>query len=165
MNIEQLFVILEFAVLIVIIIALYKIESKIDCNCIENNYKKGLKEWFIFVIVFKLISNLILFIYIIYSKSGLPWNPIFLFVLLNIPISIINIIMFVRLFLYLRFLKESCKCAFDNKEKFIYYYLIVYFSFILFGIVISIISLLAFSFLIYNNKSFSIFFNRNGKKN
>lgn len=165
MNSLQLFTILEFAVLIVIIIALYKIESKIDCNCIENNYKKGLKEWFIFIIVFKFIFNLLFFIIFIYGKNELPWNFLLFYMFFTIPLGIINIIMFVRLFLYLRFLKESCKCAFDNKEKFIYYYLIVYFSFILFGIVINIIALIAFGFLIYNNKSFSIFFNRNGKRN
>lgn len=165
MNSLQLFTILEFAVLIVIIIALYKIESKANCNCIENNYKKGLKEWFIFVIVFKFIFNLLFFIIFIYGKNELPWNFLLFYMFFTIPLGIINIIMFMRLFLYLKFLKESCKCAFDNKENFIYYYLIVYFSFILFGIVINIIALIAFGFLFLTINHFLYSLIENGKRN
>ena len=42
-------------------------------------------------------------------------------------IGIVEIIMLVRLFIYIRWLRNECKCAYGNEEKLIYWYLIILF--------------------------------------
>lgn len=140
----QIFNLLEFIVFIIIIIALYQIEKKVNCSCIDNNLKKGIKEWFIFVVIFRVIIAILFYIYFIYLNNVFIMNYIYYSMIIGIPYVIITIIMLVRLFLYLRYLKDECKCAYDNKEKFLYYYLIIYFSIALFIITVNIISIIVF---------------------
>jgi fumarate reductase subunit C len=107
---------------ILIIYSLYKLK--------ENKY---LKEWFIFALLLNL--SLIL-TYIVsnnkcYNKflSSIR-NPLFTI------INIINLIMLIRLFLYIRTIDKK-----QLNEKIIYWYLIILFAFMMF-LIIYIITLL-----------------------
>jgi hypothetical protein len=108
-----------------IINALNNIEKNVDCKCSNNSNKDYLKEWFMFVILINTIY-LVFFLlssydcYDIYYKENI--NVVFIF-----SISIIQIIMLIRLFIYIRWLKNECKCSYGNEEKFIYWYLIILF--------------------------------------
>ena len=113
-----------------IINTLNNIEKNIDCKCANNTSKKELlKEWFIFLVFFNsfylilfLISNYECFD--VFSKDYLHF--FFTFVLF-----IIQIVMLVRLFLYIRWLKNECKCSYGLEEKFIYWYLLILFLIII----------------------------------
>ena len=64
---------------------------------------------------------------------------------LGVIFSIVNIVMIVRLFIYIRKLKEmKCDCGLSPEENIIYYYLIILFSLIAF-IILSIIIMFLFN--------------------
>jgi len=129
---------------IIIIYSLNDIEKKIECNCSNNSKKQFLKEWFIFVIVLQIIF---LLIFIMSNYECLDVfrdeysNNIFGFM-----IGIVEIVMLVRLFIYIRWLRNECKCAYGNEERIIYWYLIIlfiiFFSIILFTLFLLLIILI-----------------------
>jgi len=61
-------------------------------------------------------------------------------------IGIVEIVMLVRLFIYIRWLRNECKCAYGNEERIIYWYLIIlfiiFFSIILFTLFLLLIILI-----------------------
>jgi uncharacterized membrane protein len=59
---------------------------------------------------------------------------------INIIIGIINIVMIIRLFIYLRKLRETkCNCGTLREVNILYYYLIVLFSVLAFVVAVTII--------------------------
>jgi len=132
---------------IIIIYALNDIEKKIDCDCSNNSKKQFLKEWFIFVIVLQIIFLLIFTMsdyecFDVFEDDYM--NNVFIFM-----ISIIEIIMLIRLFIYIRWLRNECKCAYVNEENIIYWYLII--LFIIFSSIILFTFFLILIILIKNN--------------
>lgn len=131
-----------FGVLINIFIinTLNNIEKRIDCKCADNSKKEFLKEWFIFLIFFN--SFFLLFFIIssyecfeIYYKENM--NIFFMFMM-----SIIQIIMIIRLFLYVRYLRNECKCSYGTEENIIYWYLLVLFILFITTILLTILLIL-----------------------
>lgn len=123
-----------------IINALNNIEKNVDCECFKSDKRQLLKEWFTFLIfmntlflVFFIFSNYEC--YDIFYKENI--NGIFLLL-----IVIIQIIMLVRLFVYIRYLKNECKCSYGNEEKIIYWYLYILFIIFLTIFILSILSIL-----------------------
>jgi len=140
---NSFFAILELITIIIIIISLYKIENDLECVCADNPLKKGLKGWFIFLIIY----NIIFFFAVVFSLLYHNDYVILTLMTIHIMIFIITLSMFVRLFIYIKYLKDNCSCAYNGKEKYIYYYLIIYFSLILFLFFYSLVSL--FIILLY----------------
>lgn len=114
-----------------VINALYNIERNIECKCAENSRKKYLKEWFIFVLILNIIFLIIFFIsnYECFDeymkdimKSMNYINLIFIFILF-----VVQVIMLVRLYYYVSWLKNDCKCSYGYEEKIIHWYLIMLF--------------------------------------
>jgi len=130
---------LMFILSIIILVSLYKIENNVDCKCSDNENKKFLKEWFIFYICYNI------FITIIFLFYDISYYMIF-FIVHFIIIQSISLVMIVRLFLYMRFLKNNCKCAYGGKEKFLYWFYLIYFCLILLAIVILLMIAFGLSF-------------------
>jgi hypothetical protein len=133
-------------IFIVIIISLNNLEHS-NCKCADLPYRDYLKEWFIIAIVYTII------ILIIFSISNYAcWQQfrrqpyIFAFTFIY---TIIHIIMLIRLFLYIRALRNNCDCGYGNKERFIYWYLILLFA------IVSIIIILGFVLLLFTIIKFS----------
>jgi hypothetical protein len=110
---------------IFIINTLNNIEKDVDCKCAHNDKKKYLKEWFTFIIFFNTFFLLFFFIssyecYDIYHKENM--NIFFMFLMV-----IIQIIMLIRLFIYVKWLRNECKCSYGTEEKIIYWYLLILF--------------------------------------
>lgn len=112
------------------------------CNCTDIPEGKYLKEWFIAMIV---ISILRLFYLIIFGYD----NNILL--ILKLIITIINIVMIIKLLIYINKLKKiKCDCEMSKQENFIYYWYIFIFSllslFILILLCIFILLLITMSY-------------------
>jgi len=110
---------------IIIIVSLNNLEHS-NCKCYDLPHRKYLKEWFIFLIVFYLIMLTLFSVsneacWIHFQNYPLIYG-------LMLIVSIINIVMLIRTFLYIRLLRETCECGYGNKEKFLYWYLIIIFS-------------------------------------
>lgn len=103
--------------------------EKSECRCSKIPPKSYLKSWFVFILVYN-IFVLVLFL----LSNELCWTLFvkhyYLYVL-NLILGFINVVMLIQLFFYVRELKNSCQCAYGNKEKFIYWYLIIVFSIVL----------------------------------
>ena len=119
------------------------IEKNIECKCANNSKKDYLKEWFIFLIFFNTFYLIFFFIsnyecYDIYAKENM--NLIFIFLMI-----IIQIIMLIRLFIYMRWLKNECKCSYGTEEKIIYWYLLILFIIFLTSLLLIIFFILILS--------------------
>ena len=126
-----------FTIIIVTFILnwLNKIKS---CKCTDIPERKFLPEWYSFFSIWIIIS---LLFYIAYSAN--PYEYPMIVTLISIIISIINIAMVIRLFIYIRKLKQmNCDCGLSQEENIIYYYLIVAFSFVAFIMLLGIIGTL-----------------------
>ena len=128
-------------ILIVIITSLNNLEHS-NCKCANLPHRRFLKEWFTFAI-FVLLTVLILF----GISNEACWDNFvrypYIFVGMLI-FGLINFIMLIRLFLYVRVLRQNCSCGYGNKEKFIYWYLVIVFSiYIVIFILFFILALLA----------------------
>ena len=141
---KNIFVYVNFTIMVVIIsvilTSLYQIESNMKCECKDNSNKLFLKEWFLFLICYKIIVLIAFFV------SGKEcWdnfiNYYYLFIIQMI-ISIISFVMAIRLFLYMRFLKNNCNCAYGGKEKFLYWYYLIIFSILALVITLFIIGMI-----------------------
>jgi hypothetical protein len=103
------------------------------CQCAKLPEKKFITEWFMFRIIWVIIC----LAYFIATEGNNKDN---VFVFLSTLITIIDVVMIIRLFIYIRKLKErKCDCGLSQSQNLIYYYLIVIFSILLFAIIISII--------------------------
>jgi len=100
--------------------------EKSECRCSKIPPKSYLKSWFVFMLIYNIFVLVLFFI-----SNELCWTLFvkryYLYVL-NLIFGIINVVMLIQLFFYVRELKNSCVCAYGNKEKFIYWYLIIVFS-------------------------------------
>ena len=109
----------------VILSSLDKLEHS-NCKCAELPERRFLKEWFVFMIVY-FITLLILFGF----SNEACWNNFsnnpFIYGFMII-VALINIVMLIRLFIYIRLLRNNCSCGYGNKEAFIFWYLIIVFS-------------------------------------
>jgi len=121
------------------------IEKRVDCVCANNPKKAFLKEWFIFLVFFNTLFILFFMIsnydcYKIFAKD-------YMNVFIAIPLLIISIIMLIRLFIYIRWLKNECKCSYQSQEQIIYWYLIIlfvmFFGMIFFSIIAFLIIIIA----------------------
>lgn len=108
------------------------------CRCTDIPERKFLPEWFSFWTIWIIIS---LAMFIAYGANPAEYPVILM--LLYVIIGIINIVMVIRLFIYIRRLKEmNCDCGLSQEENIIYYYLIIAFAFLAFIMLMSIIGLL-----------------------
>jgi len=109
----------------VIIVSLNNLEHS-NCKCADLPYRKFLKEWFVFAI-FYIIALLSIFS----VSNEACWSNFkdqpYIYAAMLI-FTLIHIIMLIRLFLYVRLLRNDCNCGYGNKEKFIYWYLVIIFS-------------------------------------
>jgi len=122
---STIYIILYF----IIIISLSNIEKLSNCDCSKLPYKDYIKEWFTFLII-KNISLLIIF-----SLSDFECYRLFLrypiILYLKLTIFLINIIMYIRLFIYLYEIRKNCNCAYGKKEAFLFWFLILYIALLL----------------------------------
>ena len=119
-----------------IIVSLNQLEHS-SCKCTDLPHRILLKEWFIFIIIWTL---LLLILFSISNEAC--WNNFINYPYIYVSsliFGLINIIMLIRLFLYIRLLRDNCNCGYGNKEKFIYWYLIIIFSIWAFLIVLGLI--------------------------
>lgn len=131
---------------------LYGLDKKVNCDCVKNQNKTYLKEWYTFILILNLIIYTSFFI-TSYNCAGDYANMLMTYFLpLYIIIAIINIIMFVRLFLYILYLRKSCKCAYQINEKVIFWYFVIILSYIAISIAI-LLSLFIISYFFISSKS------------
>lgn len=114
------------------IFIIYWLNKMNVCKCSANfSERKYLYEWYIFMIIW-----LIIYFIIIISYNGILPTPIYI---INSIIGFINLVMIVRLFIYLRKLRETnCNCGTLRELTIIYYYLIFLFSLFAFIILLGI---------------------------
>jgi hypothetical protein len=124
---------------LLIIISLINIE-KINCNCANIPEKKFIKEWFIFNIIFN-ITFILFFIFSNKKCYHYMFKNTFLYVITNV-IFFITMVMIIRMLVYLNILRKGCECGFGNLEKFLFWYLAIIISLLIFLIVIGIIIIL-----------------------
>lgn len=124
---------------LLIIISLIKIE-KINCNCANIPEKKFIKEWFILNIIFK-ITLILFFIFSNKKCYYYMFKNTLLYVITNV-IFFISIVMIIRMLVYLNILRKGCECGYGNLEKFLFWYLAIIISLLIFLIVIGIIMIL-----------------------
>ena len=127
--------ILNLIIITFILNWLNKIKS---CKCTNIPERNFLPEWFSFFTIWLIIS---LAMFIAYN-ANIAEYPI-IFIVLTVIVAIINLVMIIRLFIYLRRLKEmNCDCGLSQEENIIYYYLIIAFAFLAFSMLMGIIGLL-----------------------
>lgn len=127
--------------IITIIIATFILDwlNKIkSCKCTNIPERKFLAEWFSFLVLW-LIFEMIM--YIVYNADPSTYPTFFIFV--SFIVTIIHLIMIIRLFLYIRKLREmNCDCGLSQEQNIIYYYLIVAFAFVGFLLFMGILGLI-----------------------
>jgi len=119
-----------------IIYTLYKLEES-HCDCSNIPEKRFIKEWFVINITFSII---IIFAFMFSEEECYQTfieNTSLSFIIYIM--ALINIIMLVRLFIYIRILKKTCDCGYGRKEKFLYWYTLIIISMFLFLITIAAI--------------------------
>ena len=91
---------------------------KLDkCKCADIDEGLYLKEWFVIIIIFNIIKLFYTFIY------GIDKNEINIFLLFNLIIIIVNIVMIIRLLIYIDKLKKiKCNCGMSIQQNIIYYW-------------------------------------------
>lgn len=132
---NSFFDIIYIIIIILIIISLNEID-KSKCECGKDN-KKYIKEWFIFLLIFKILFVILFFTIILISPSI---NFITFGIILGIIYFIIGLITFImeiRLLIYLFDIRKNCDCVYKNKEKILFWFYIIYFLlFILYNVII-----------------------------
>jgi len=125
---------------ILIIVSLTNIEKLANCDCSKLPYKDYVKEWFSFIIFYKIVM-LIGFSFSSFECWELfsNYTPIYV---INLIVMLMSLIMIIRLFLYLREIRKNCNCAYGGLEKFLYWFYLIYFSIILALITFTIILLI-----------------------
>jgi hypothetical protein len=121
--------------------------EKSNCECANIPEKRFIKEWFIIALI---LGVLFLASFIFGSESCyikfVKNNYLYVFVMIFV---LINYIMLFRLLLYLRIMRRNCECGYGNLEKFLFWYLVIIFSFIalmvLLGLVLMIVTVIKFS--------------------
>ncbi len=133
--------IISLIVIIINIIIVYWLHKIDKCVCAKKiPEKKYLKEWFTILVIFSIVYNIILYNLNLKTLQSIST----LLIIIQSIIAIINIVMLIRLFIYIfKLRKLECECGLLKYQSFIYYYLIVIFSLVAF------ILLMLISFLLY----------------
>lgn len=109
------------------------------CKCANIPEGMFLREWWVFLIVWQIFT---LVLFIAYEADVYDY-PIFINIL-SVIIVFITIVMIVRLFIYIRKLREmNCDCGLSPEQNIIYYYLIILFALVVF-IVLGILIMFMF---------------------
>ena len=88
--------------------------------------------------------------------DNLSISTLRILIIIPVIIAIINIIMLIRLFIYIRKIKElNCNCGYLKQQNIIYYYLIIIFS---------IISFILFIIIIFGFIKAVNYYSKNSKK-
>jgi hypothetical protein len=127
-----------FTMIVSVIISLFILEwlNKIaKCKCSNRPEGMYLREWWVFLVIWQIFA---IFLYIIY-EADINQYPVFINIL-SVIIVFITIAMIIRLFMYIRKLRElNCDCGLSPEENIIYYYLLVLFGvlvFVILGIIL-----------------------------
>ena len=144
--------IIGLIILSFITFTLYGLDKKINCDCINNQNKTYLKEWFTFILILNLIIYSAYFITSYNCASEYADTLVSYFLPLYIIIGITNFIMIVRLFLYILYLRKGCGCAYEINEKIIFWYFVIIISYIAISIAI-LLSLFLISLMFISSKS------------
>lgn len=92
--------------------------EKIGCACAEHPYKKYIKGYTVFAIVF-LLFNLVFPPAVAAKVLGTTVAKVY--GLITIPYYLATIVFFVMVFIYVRYLmKEKCKCSEDVRREILY---------------------------------------------
>jgi len=124
---------------VIIVISLNNLEKNSKCKCADLPERRFLKEWFIFMIAVIIIEVVAFTV-----SNEQCWENFFntpIIYMTMVIISLFGFIMLIRLFIYIRLLKNNCECAYGNMEKFIYWYLIIIFAIFIFYILLIILLL------------------------
>ena len=108
--------------------------TRIDkCTCTHIPEKRFLKEWFIIIIILNIINLCYLMIYGNEIKiNEINMNYLYIRIFLSLILAIINIVMLIRLLIYIHKLKKiNCHCGMKMQENVIYYWYITMFSILL----------------------------------
>jgi hypothetical protein len=131
-------IVTQILTLIIITFILNWLNKIKSCKCTNIPERNFLPEWFSFFTIWIIIS---LAMFIAYNANSSEY-PI-IFTILGIIVNIINLVMIIRLFIYIRKLKEmNCDCGLSQEENIIYYYVIIGFAFIAFAMLMGIIGML-----------------------
>jgi len=131
----------EFIYLIIIILIIVSLNEidKSKCECGKTN-RKFIKEWFIFLLIFKLLFVFLFLMVIAFSPFRIEalGGIMIVFFIIYLIIGITTFVMEVRLFLYLNDMRKTCECAFKTKEQILFWFYLIYFSLIILYLVIII---------------------------
>ncbi len=118
---------LSIIFLILIIVSLNNLE-KSKCKCSDIPEKRFLREWFIFMII---MQSLFIFFFLIGNEPCYArfLNNNYIYII-SMILGVINIVMLIRLILYLRVLRDNCPCGYGNIEKFLFWFLVIIYSMI-----------------------------------
>ena len=110
------------------------------CKCANIPEGLFLREWWVFLIIWQIFF---LFLYIAYETDQNEY-PIFINIL-SVIIAFVTIIMIIRLFIYIRRLRDmNCDCGLSPEQNIIYYYLLLVFALVVF-IILGIILMFMFN--------------------
>jgi len=110
------------------------------CKCANIPEGLFLREWWVFLIIWQIFF---LFLYIAYETDQNEY-PIFINIL-SVIIAFVTIIMIIRLFIYIRRLRDmNCDCGLSPEQNIIYYYLLLLFAVVVF-IILGIILMFMFN--------------------
>jgi hypothetical protein len=131
-------IVMHIFTLIVVTFILNWLNKIKACKCTNIPERKFLPEWFSFLTIWVIIS---LGVYIAYSANPAEYPTIV--TALAMIVGFINLVMIIRLFIYIRRLRDiNCDCGLSQEENIIYYYLIIVFAFIAFSLLMAIIGTL-----------------------
>jgi hypothetical protein len=131
-------IVMHIFTLIVVTFILNWLNKIKACKCTNIPERKFLPEWFSFLTIWVIIS---LGVYIAYSANPAEYPTIV--IALAMIVGFINLVMIIRLFIYIRRLRDiNCDCGLSQEENIIYYYLIIAFAFIAFSLLMAIIGTL-----------------------
>jgi hypothetical protein len=131
----------EFIYLIIIILIIVSLNEidKSKCECGKMN-RRFIKEWFIFLLIFKIFFIFVFLMVIALSPfriEALGGIMIFFF-LIYLIIGFTTFVMEIRLLLYLNEMRKMCDCAFKTKEQILFWFYVIYFALIILYLVIFI---------------------------
>jgi hypothetical protein len=142
--------IIKIIIVILIIVSLDNLE-KSNCDCSKIPERRFIKLWFMLLIV--IYTILFISFYISNEECWSSFKNYPFITGLMLIIGIINIVMLIRLFIYIKILREKCECGYGNKERFLFWYLILYFIIMGFSLLVLLFTIaMLFSLNYYNNK-------------
>ena len=127
---KLIIIINSIIVIIILAFIIYWLNKIKACVCASKiAEKKYLKEWFIIQIILIIIYMMI----IIITNGDLSKSTINSMAIFYIIITIIDLIMLIRLFIYIKKIRElKCNCGMLETQNYIYNYLIFVFSIVSF---------------------------------